>query len=98
MKLRERVGPLSREWWIYAGSVAGALLVWQLIQRTWTVQGAMHLIAAALAVWCVWFLVRHCTQVERQQMLALVLLIIGVLIFFTLYEQTYGAWVTFTAC
>ena len=96
VKLRERVGPLSREWWIYAGSVAGALLVWQLIQRTWTVHGAMHLIAAALAVWCVWFLVRHCTQVERQQMLALVLLIIGVLIFFTLYEQTYGAWVTFT--
>ena len=25
VKLRERVGPLSCEWWIYAGSVAGAL-------------------------------------------------------------------------
>ena len=29
-------------------------------------------------------------------MLALVFLIIGVLVFFTLYEQTYGSWVTFT--
>ncbi len=29
-------------------------------------------------------------------MIALVLLIFGVLIFFTLYEQTYGSWVTFT--
>jgi len=95
-KLRERVGPLSREWWIYAGSAAGALLVWQLIQRTWTVHGAMHLIAVSLAAWFVWFLARHCTKVERQQMLALVLLIGGVLIFFTLYEQTYGSWITFT--
>jgi POT family proton-dependent oligopeptide transporter len=29
-------------------------------------------------------------------MISLVLLIFGVLIFFTLYEQTYGSWVTFT--
>ncbi|MHC9085076.1 peptide MFS transporter [Luteimonas sp. RIT-PG2_3] len=95
-KLRERVGPLTREWWIYIGSFAGALVVWQLIQRTWTVHGAMHIIAIALLAWFVWFLVRHCNKVEREQMLALVVLIIGVLIFFTLYEQTYGSWVTFT--
>lgn len=95
-KLRERVGPLSREWWIYIGSFAGALVVWQLIQHTWTVHGAMHIIAIALLAWFVWFLVRHCNKVEREQMLALVVLIIGVLIFFTLYEQTYGSWVTFT--
>jgi proton-dependent oligopeptide transporter, POT family len=95
-KLTEKLGPLSREWWIYAGSVGGALVVWQLIQRTWTVHGAMHLIAAALVIWFVWFLIRHCSRVEREQMLALVLLIFGVLIFFTLYEQTYGSWVTFT--
>ena len=95
-KLRERVGPLTREWWIYIGSFAGALVVWQLIQRTWTVHGAMHAIAVALLAWFVWFLVRHCNKVEREQMLALVVLIIGVLIFFTLYEQTYGSWVTFT--
>lgn len=95
-KLRERVGPLTREWWIYIGSFAGALVVWQLIQNTWTVHGAMHIIAIALLAWFVWFLVRHCNKVEREQMLALVVLIVGVLIFFTLYEQTYGSWVTFT--
>ncbi|MBS7456694.1 peptide MFS transporter [Coralloluteibacterium stylophorae] len=95
-RLRERVGPLSREWLIYLGSFAGVLLVWQLIQRTWTVHGAMHVIAAAFAAWFVWFLARHCTRVQREQMVTLVVLIFGVLIFFALYEQTYGSWVAFT--
>lgn len=94
-KLRERVGGLSREWWIYIGGFAGVAVVWQLIQRTWTVHGAMHIIAIAFLGWFVWFLVR-CSKVEREQMISLVMLIIGVLIFFTLYEQTYGSWVTFT--
>ena len=96
VKLRQRVGPFSREIWIYLGSLAGVALVWQLIQRTWTVHGAMHLIAIAFLAWFIWFLVKHCSRRERQQMLALVFLIIGVLVFFTLYEQTYGSWVTFT--
>jgi POT family proton-dependent oligopeptide transporter len=95
-RLREKIGPFTREWLIYIGSFGGVLLVWQLIQRTWTVHGAMHLIAIALAAWFVWFLVNKCTKAERGQMIALVLLIFGVLIFFTMYEQTYGSWVTFT--
>ena len=95
-KLKERVGPLSREWLIYLAGAGGVALVWQLIQRTWTVHGAMHLIALGFLVWFVWYLVRHCSQVERAQMLTLVVLIVGVLIFFTLYEQTYGSWITFT--
>jgi POT family proton-dependent oligopeptide transporter len=95
-KLRERVGPLSREWWIYLGSLAGVAVVWQLIQRTWTVHGAMHLVALAFGIWFVWFLVRQCSRVEREQMVSLLVMILGVLVFFTLYEQTYGSWLTFT--
>jgi len=95
-KLRERVGPLSREWWIYLGSLAGVAVVWQLIQRTWTVHGAMHLVALAFGLWFAWFLVRRCSRVEREQMVSLLVMILGVLVFFTLYEQTYGSWLTFT--
>jgi proton-dependent oligopeptide transporter, POT family len=94
--LRERIGPMSREWWIYLGAIAGAVVVWQLIQRTWTVHGAMHLVAFAFAAWFAWFLVRKCSKVEREQMIALLVTIIGVLVFFTLYEQTFGSWLTFT--
>ena len=95
-KLKERVGPVSRETLIYLGGAGGVLVVWQLIQRTWTVHGAMHLIAAAFIAWFVWFLAVKCTRAERGQMLALVALIMAVLVFFTLYEQTYGSWITFT--
>ena len=35
-------------------------------------------------------------KLEREQMIALLVTILGVLVFFTLYEQTYGSWVTFT--
>lgn len=94
--LRERVFGVPREWLIYFGGVVGVAIVWQLIQRTWTVHGAMHIIALLLLAWFVWFLITQCNRVQRQQMVTLVFLIIGVLIFFSLYEQTYGSWVTFT--
>jgi POT family proton-dependent oligopeptide transporter len=94
--LRERVAGLPREIWIYLGATAGVALVWQLIQRTWTVHGAMHLIALAFVLWFVWFLWAKCNTAERGQMISLVVLIFAVLVFFTLYEQTYGSWITFT--
>ncbi|MES2885550.1 MAG: peptide MFS transporter [Pseudomonadota bacterium] len=94
--LREKVYGLPREWLIYLAGAAGVAVVWRLIQQTSSVHGAMHLIAVLFLAWFVWFLVQHCNKVERQQMVTLVVLIIGVLIFFALYEQTYGSWVTFT--
>ena len=95
-KLKERVGPMNREWAIYLGSIGGVLVVWQLIQRTWTVHGAMHVIALPLVLWFAWFLVAKCSKIERQQMFALVALIFGALTFFTLYDQTPSSWLTFT--
>ncbi len=95
--LKEKVlGPLKREGAIYLGAVAGVVVIWQLMQHTWTVTGAMHIMSAFLVAWFVWFLVKKCNRVERQQMLSLVMLIFMVLVFFTLYEQTYGSWVAFT--
>ena len=94
--LREKVFGLPREALIYLAGMGGVAVVWQLIQQTASVHGAMHLIAVLFLSWFVWFLVRHCNKVERQQMITLVVLIIGVLVFFALYEQTYGSWVTFT--
>ncbi|MFZ5658097.1 MAG: peptide MFS transporter [Pseudomonadota bacterium] len=93
--LRERVAGLAREWWIYIGSLGGVGVVWLLLQSTGAVHWSMHVIAIGFFAWFAWFLVR-CSKVEREQMISLLVLIIGVLIFFTLYEQTYGSWVTFT--
>jgi len=95
--LTERVlGPLNREWAIYLGSLLGVGVIWQLMQNTWTVSGAMHIMSAILVAWFIWFVTKQCSKVERQQMISLVILILMVLVFFTLYEQTYGSWVAFT--
>ena len=95
--LKERVlGPLNREWAIYLGSLLGVGVIWQLMQNTATVSGAMHIMSITLVAWFVWFLTKQCNRVERQQMIALVALILMALLFFILYEQTYGSWVAFT--
>ena len=41
-------------------------------------------------------LLRDCTAAERGQMITLMVLIFFALVFYTLYEQTYGSWVVFT--
>ena len=90
------LGPLNREWAIYLGALLGVGVIWQLMQNTWTVSGAMHIMSAVLVAWFTWFVIVKCSRVERQQMISLVILILMVLVFFTLYEQTYGSWVAFT--
>ena len=95
--LKEKVlGPLNREWAIYLGAVLGVGVIWQLMQNTWTVEGAMHFMSVILVAWFIWFVTKKCSRVERHQMISLVMLILFVLVFFTLYEQTYGSWVAFT--
>jgi POT family proton-dependent oligopeptide transporter len=106
-KLREKVNGLSREVWIYLGSVGGVLVLWGTIQFASQITiklgaisftAALGIMLATLLVFLIWFfgfIARQCTREQREQMLALVVLIFAVLIFFTLYEQTYGSWVTF---
>jgi len=90
------LGPLNREWAIYIGALFGVVVIWQLMQHTWTVSGAMHIMSVILVAWFTWFITVKCSRVERHQMISLVALIVMALVFFTLYEQTYGSWVAFT--
>jgi POT family proton-dependent oligopeptide transporter len=71
-------------------------VIWQLMQRAWAVSGAMHVMSTIAAAWFIWFITKHCNRVERQQMISLVVLIMMAVLFFVMYEQTYGSWVAFT--
>ena len=109
-KLRERViGPLSREHLIYLGALAGLFVIWALIQshslflaiipgvfEPSPVLLAMHLVTLCLLSGIGWFMFTRCTKIERQQMFVVFAFIIFCLLFFTLYEQTYGSWVLFS--
>ena len=59
-------------------------------------QALMLAVLTAVLVWFTRFVTRECTRVERHQMITLMVLIFMALVYFTLYEQTYGSWVAFT--
>lgn len=105
--LRERVAGLPREWLIYAIAIVGVLpvaaLMWAAANGAFALGGELSLalmlmivVLAGVLLWFAWFTGSQCTPVQRQQMVALMALIFMALVFFTLYEQTYGSWVTFT--
>jgi len=105
--LADRVLGLPREWVIYLGAVLGLLpvawLMWAVANGAFSLGGEVSLALALMIVvmlvvlgWFGWFVTTRCTPVQRQQMLALLAMIFMALVFFTLYEQTYGSWVTFT--
>ncbi|KAF1709297.1 MFS transporter [Pseudoxanthomonas kalamensis DSM 18571] len=105
--LRQRMLGLPREWLIYLCAALGTLpvawLMWAAANGSFALGGEfslaallMVLVLGAVLLWFGWFLGTQCTPVQRGQMLALMALIFMALVFFTLYEQTYGSWVTFT--
>ncbi len=106
LRQRTAIG-LSREWSIYLGAVVGLLplagLMWAVANGRYSVIAGMPLsmllmllVMVAVLIWFMWFILKQCGRVERHQMIALMALISMCLVFFTLYEQTYGSWVTFT--
>jgi POT family proton-dependent oligopeptide transporter len=105
--LRQRQLGLPRELLIYAGAVLGlapvAGLMWAVANGAFTLGGhislalmLMILVMLVVLGWFIWFVTTRCTRVQRHRMLSLLALIFMGLVFFTLYEQTYGSWVTFT--
>lgn len=95
--LRERVfGPLTREAMIYLGVFGGVFVVWGLIRLPSAVHLSMHATALALSLGLGWFLWRHCTREQARRMLVLIALIVFSVVFWALYEQTYGSWILYS--
>lgn len=56
----------------------------------------MSAVFLVVGFWYVGFVTRQCSRVEAQRMGSMMVMIFFALVFYTLYEQTYGSWVTFT--
>lgn len=105
--LRQKVLGVPREALIYAAAVLAVLplagLMWAAANGAFALGGEislalllMVLVLGGVLLWFAWFTGTQCTPQQRQQMIALMALIFMALVFFTLYEQSYGSWVTFT--
>ena len=96
-KLQRRVlGPLNIEWTIYLGAILGLPLIWLLMQLGGGVLYLQYALTAIWLGWLIWYLANRCDKVRREQMLAVVFFIASALLFFSMYEQTYGSWLLFT--
>jgi POT family proton-dependent oligopeptide transporter len=82
------VGPINREWLIYGAGLLGVLPVWWLVQRNAIVGVALGISTVASFVGIgliIAFMAK--TWVERQRMMLATVLILGAVVFFTLFEQ-----------
>jgi len=109
-KLKRKVwGLVPVEALIYLAAIGGVVVIWGLIQThsvlltitSWLpamspVILVMHTVTICVLAGILWLILRHCDAVERSRMLVLLVLIMGGLIFYTLYEQTYGSWILFS--
>ncbi len=82
------VGPVNREWLIYAAAVLGVLPVWWLVQRNAIVGVALGIstVASFIGIGLIIAFMAK-TWVERQRMMLATVLILGAVVFFTLFEQ-----------
>ncbi|CAL1690654.1 Dipeptide and tripeptide permease A [Brevundimonas subvibrioides] len=82
------IGPLNREWLIYIGGILGVIPVYFLIQNNAIVGTALSLSTVASLAFIAWIVAVACkTWAERQRMMLAVVLIVGAVIFWTLFEQ-----------
>lgn len=108
-RILKKTAGITTEQWIYLSAIGSVIIVWGLIQTHSLVLSIssllpavspviwfLHSVSLVLALGIGWFMVKHCNPIERQQMSALLLFIVAGLVFFGLYEQTYGSWVAFS--
>lgn len=82
------IGPLNREWLIYLLGVAGVGVIWLLVPRNDLVGNALIASIVASAAFIIYIIARVCqTWQERQRMFLAVILVLGAVVFFTLFEQ-----------
>ncbi len=85
--LKEKVlGPINREWGIYALGLLGVVPVYFLVQYN-NVVGVALLAATALSLAFIVYFLTRLPRIERERMMLALVLIFGSVIFFTLFEQ-----------
>ncbi|MEO7026665.1 MAG: oligopeptide:H+ symporter, partial [Caulobacteraceae bacterium] len=84
---RRRFGPLSLEMLTYVAAVAAVAVIWALVQHNRIVGAALGVgwVAAILYVGHFWL--TKCDKVQRERLLLAFVLLLGPIVFFTLFEQ-----------
>ncbi len=88
--LRKKVGGIfTTETFIYTMSVLGTLVVWQMIQRHSVVEVLLLASGVLSLIYIVWYAMAKLDKISRDRLLALTILILFSIVFWSLFEQAY---------
>ena len=86
--LKEKVaGPISRELVIYGISILAVVAVFLVVQRTPVVNVTLLAGMFGSLGYILWFAFAKCQKVERERLLLATVLVLGAVVFWTLFEQ-----------
>ncbi|TDG13494.1 MFS transporter [Seongchinamella unica] len=94
LKEKSPIG-INREWTIYLSAIAGVAVIWQMLQFHAAVGLTLNLMSVAVLLGLTWFVTTQCDVVERQRMIALVILTLSTVVFWALFEQAAGSMTLF---
>jgi POT family proton-dependent oligopeptide transporter len=84
---RPRLGPLSLEHMIYLAVIPVLAALWFMVQRNALVGWALATGAVGALGYVSWHLATKCDRIARERMMLAFVLILGSVVFFTLFEQ-----------
>jgi len=84
---RKVLGPVTMEGMLYAAGLVGVVVIWQLVRRFELMGGLLGVAWVVTLGYLGWFMATRCTKVERERMLLAMVLLVGCIVFFALYEQ-----------
>ena len=84
---RRVLGPLNLEGLIYLLGLAGVFVVWRLV-RAFELMGGLLAVAWAVTLgYLGWYMATKCDRTQRQRLMLAMVLLVGCIFFFALYEQ-----------
>jgi POT family proton-dependent oligopeptide transporter len=81
------LGPLNGEWVIYLLGLVGIGAVFFIVQSFAVVTSLLAAGAIVTLAYLAWFMVTRCTKEERERLMLAIVLILGSVVFWALYEQ-----------
>ncbi len=93
--LADRKGPLKLEHLIYLVGLLGVAVLWQIVQFTAVVGTLLNVVSLLTLGGLLWYIFARCDRVQRDRMLALIVLIVSTVFFWALFEQGAGSMTLF---
>jgi POT family proton-dependent oligopeptide transporter len=81
------IGPLNGEWTIYLLGLLGVGVVYVVVQSFSVVSWLLLAGAGATLAYLGWYMFARCTKAERERLMLAIVLILGSVVFWALYEQ-----------